>query len=191
MKPSDSAVSANDSSSSPSDQPRRGFFAKVAALALGALAYAAPVVAGLCAFLNPFRQKCRVGELRHLAALDSLDGTPRKFPVIADRTDAWNRFPDEPIGAVFLRRTDDDQVEAIHVVCPHAGCSIQYEAAAGEFLCPCHMARFDVTGKRLDVATNASPRDLDTLETEIRNGTEVWVRFQNFRSGTPNKIAEA
>ena len=57
------------------------------------------------------------------------------------------------------------------------------------FVCPCHNARFDLSGKRLD-ATSPSPRDLDTLEMEIR-GDEIWVKFQNFRTGTAQKIAEA
>jgi hypothetical protein len=29
---------------------------------------------------------------------------------------------------------------------------------------------------------------LDDLVVEIRNGTEVWVKFQNFRAGTHDKI---
>jgi menaquinol-cytochrome c reductase iron-sulfur subunit len=33
-----------------------------------------------------------------------------------------------------------------------------------------------------------SPRGLDDLVVEIRNGTEVWVKFQNFRAGTHDKI---
>ncbi len=35
-----------------------------------------------------------------------------------------------------------------------------------------------------------SPRDLDSLEVEIRNGAEVWVRFEKFRTGTPAEDRE-
>ena len=52
------------------------------------------------------------------------------------------------------------------------------------FFCPCHRATFDLAGKRLQ-ATSHSPRDLDTLAAEVRNGTEVWVQFQNFKLGLP------
>ena len=84
-------------------------------------------------------------------SLDTLpdDGTPRKVAVIADRTDAWNRFVNEPIGNVFLRRAGQTgEVVALQVVCPHAGCSINYQAtdAGGKFFCPCHAASFDLTG---------------------------------------------
>lgn len=176
----------------PDGDSRRGFLTKALALSLGGFAYAVPALAGIVSFLNPLRQKSQAGQFLRLAALDTLpdDGTPQEVSVVSDRTDAWNRFPNEPIGAVFLRRTGEAQVEAVNVVCPHAGCSVQYQEGEDKLFCPCHAASFDLTGKRLD-ATSPSPRDLDTLEVEIRNGTEVWVRFQNFRTGTTQKIPEA
>jgi len=184
----------------PGDEPepaavanlRRRFVMKTLALASGGLAYMVPALAGIAAFLNPLRQKSQAGQFLRVASLDMLpeDGTPLEVSVVADRADAWNRFSNEPIGAVFLRRTGSGQVEALNVVCPHAGCSVQYRQAEGKFFCPCHAASFDLAGKRLDEAS-PSPRDLDSLETEIRNGTDVWLRFQNFRIGIAEKVAEA
>jgi len=177
-------------SKSPAPQ-RRGFLAGAIAVGTGGIAVAVPALASLVSALNPLRQKAQAGQFLRLASLEAIpaDGTPRKFPVSLDRTDAWNRFPNEPVGAVFLRRVKDT-VEAIHVVCPHAGCFIVYDTSKNTYCCPCHNGNFDLTGKRLD-ANSPSPRDLDTLEVEIRNGTEVWVKFQNFRTGTPQKVAEA
>ena len=169
---------------------RRGFITKVIALLVGAAAYLPPAAAGAWVFLNPLRQKGQGGRMFRLATLETLDEVPKKFPVIADRTDAWNRFPNEPVGAVYLRKTADDQVKAIHVVCPHAGCSVQYQANADKFFCPCHSASFDLSGARLD-KKSPSPRDLDTLDVEIREGNEVWVKFVNFRNGTTEKTEEA
>jgi menaquinol-cytochrome c reductase iron-sulfur subunit len=172
--------------------PRRSFLAKLITMVCWGAAYAAPTIAGAVAFLNPLRVKSQAGRALRLGSLEALpaDGTPRKFPVIMDRSDAWNRFPNEPVGAVMLRRAGDGQVEALNVVCPHAGCSVQYEPGPGKFFCPCHGATFDLSGKRLD-KTSPSPRDLDTLEVEIRNGTEVWVHFQDFRPGIAEKVPEA
>lgn len=178
---------------------RREFVAKLVALGLGATAYVVPVGAGVVAALNPLRLRGAGGEYLRLAALDTLpsDGTPRKFPVLAERVDAWTRSV-EPIGAVLLRRTADNQVEALQVECPHAGCTIEVKEMADEqtgakspkFVCPCHKAVFDLAGKRLQ-ASSPSPRDLDQLQVEIRNGNEVWVQFQNFKLGTPDKVAVA
>jgi Rieske Fe-S protein len=151
-----------------------------------------PAAVGIVAFLNPLRQKSRAGAFIRVTNFEALpeDGTPQKFPVIADRTDAWNFFPNVPVGAVYLRRAGKDRVEALQVVCPHAGCSIMVETAGEvkKYFCPCHAASFDLAGKRLD-ADSPSPRDMDSLETEIRNN-EVWVKFQNYRTGPANKIAQ-
>jgi menaquinol-cytochrome c reductase iron-sulfur subunit len=177
---------------SPDGENRRGFLGKAVAVLGGGFALLIPAVAGVAAFLNPLRQKSQSGQFMRLAMLDALpaDGTPRKVPVIADRTDAWNTYPAEPIGAVFLQR-DGDKVRALQVICPHAGCSINFEGsgAGGKFFCPCHSASFDLAGKRMD-QTSPSPRDMDTLETEVRNKNEVWVKFQTFGVGTANKTAQ-
>jgi len=177
----------------PSGKNRRGFLGQVAAVLCGAVALLVPAVAGLVAFLNPLRQKSQSGQFLRLASLDVLseDGTPQKVSVIADRTDAWNRFHAEPIGAVFLRRSGS-QVTAFQVVCPHAGCSINFEGSSqgGRFFCPCHAASFDLAGKRID-KTSPSPRDMDALSVEIRNKNEVWVKFQTFGIGTAKKVAQS
>jgi menaquinol-cytochrome c reductase iron-sulfur subunit len=170
---------------------RRGFLSQAATVALGAAAIAVPTAVGATAFLNPLRQKSQGGDFLRLASLDALpsDGAPVKVPVVADRVDAWSRFPAEAIGAVFLRRTEKG-VEALQVICPHAGCSINYDAPDKRFFCPCHAAAFDLNGKRLD-ATSPSPRDMDSLEVQVRNKNEIWVKFQTFGIGVTAKKALA
>lgn len=175
-------------------EDRRGFLGKAAALIVGAVGLLVPAAAGLAAFLNPLRQKSEAGKFRKLAALDALKvgDPPQKVSIIADRADAWNVFRNEPIGGVFLRRVGEQEVQAFQVICPHAGCSIGYEASpnGGKYFCPCHVASFDLDGKRLD-SPSPSPRDMDTLEVEIRESNEIWVKFQNFGQGTASKEASA
>lgn len=172
-------------------QCRRGFFVRLTALVLGVGLYVPAAVAGMLAFLNPLREKAQAGRLVRVANLGALpeDGTPQRVTVVAERINAWTHS-NEAVGAVFLRRVGDKTVEAIHVVCPHAGCFVEYKASEKVFFCPCHRASFELGGKRKD-ADSPSPRDLDTLAVEIRNGVEVWVKFENYRTGTPQKIAEA
>ena len=190
-------------------EQRRGFLAALAAIIAGSVALLTPAAVGIVAFLNPLRQKGRAERFIRVASLDALpeDGTPQKFSIVADRTDAWNFFPAVPIGAVYLRRAGKDGVEALQAVCPHAGCTIGLEAAddgphpnplpkgegtakAGlKFFCPCHAASFELTGKRLG-ADSPSPRDMDSLAAQIRDGGEVWVKFQNFVTGIAGKVAQ-
>ncbi len=174
---------------------RRGFFDRLAAWALGAAAAAVPLASGLVAFLNPLRQTSRSGAFLPLTPLDMVpaDGTPKKFAVIAGHTDAWTVFPPEPIGAVFLQRVGGNGLSGIpvvawQVICPHAGCAIDFEPSphGGSFLCPCHAATFNLAGKRAQ-ANSPSPRDMDRLAVEIRNG-EVWVKFETFTVGTARKV---
>lgn len=173
--------------------PRRGFLGSLVAWILGLVALAPSLAAGLVAFLAPMGGRQRGGLMVRLTTLDNLppDGTPRKFPIVAEKRDAWS-LSREPVGAVYLRRLPSGEVQALHVTCPHAGCPIEFRRltgkdVVGEFYCPCHVARFDLDGKRLEEKSQ-SPRDMDTLSVEIRDGQEVWVEFQNFQTGTSQKI---
>ena len=175
-----------------SAEPRRGFCAQLTAIVIGAILFVPALVSGIITFLNPLRSKSQAGLMVRMTTLDGIpaDGTPQKFPVVADRQDAWTRYAAEPVGAVYLRRTGEKKVEALQVICPHAGCFIALDPASKQFYCPCHTAKFDISGKR-SISPCDSPRDMDQLEVEIRNGTEVWVKFEKYRTGTPQKIVEA
>ena len=117
----------------------------------------------------------------------SIPRTPRKFSVVASHSDAWNRNPNVPIGAVYLRRTADNKVRAFNVVCPHLGCPVNYVPANKGFFCPCHQSTFALDG-RISDPKSPSERGLDELPVEIRNDNEIWIKFQNFRAGGKTKI---
>jgi menaquinol-cytochrome c reductase iron-sulfur subunit len=175
--------------SSESPESRRGFFSRTAAVVFSAAAIAIPAVSALFVIFDPLRKRGggTQGFVR-IATLSSLpnDGVPRKFPVLATRSDAWTKYPNVPIGAVYLRRTGESVVEALNVVCPHAGCFVDFSAEKSCYLCPCHNSSFALSGQIND-KKSPSPRSLDTLEIQVR-GEEIWVRFQNFRAGTAEKI---
>jgi Rieske Fe-S protein len=175
----------------PAPGDRRGFLARLVALGLGAVALAVPTLSALAAFLNPWRQKSAAGQLVRVASLVTLPvgGPPQRCPVIADRSDAWNRYPAEAVGAIFLSRPSETEVVALQTTCPHNGGCVSYDAEKKNFYCPAHGALFDLQGRRLD-EKSISPRDLDSLEVEIRDGTEVWVKFERFQDGTSQKLVK-
>jgi menaquinol-cytochrome c reductase iron-sulfur subunit len=176
----------------PSAGHRRGFLAKLSAVLLAVIAVAVPVVTGLVTFLNPWRQRGAMAKYYRVTSLSSLSAgaPPSRFPVVSERSDAWNRLPAQTIGVVFLRRVDDKTVEAFQAMCPHAAGFVTFDAAGNEFVCPYHGARFTPDGARHDPHHCASPRDLDRLAVELR-GDEVWVEYRTFATGTPQKIEEA
>lgn len=169
---------------------RRTFLKGIAAFALSGVAIMVPASTGLGVFLEPLRQRGnRADAFLRVASLQALpaDGIPRRFAVIADKANVWNRTPGVPVGAVYLRRTGGSEVKAYNVTCPHAGCVVDYAPARGGFLCPCHNSTFALDG-RVNDARSPSPRGLDELPVEIRNEREVWVQFQNYRPGFRERI---
>src|SRR5262245_25448982 len=182
----------NNASGAGSKTGRRDFFKKVLAGFIGAVLGLVPAVAGLTVFFDPLRRKTATAGAIRVTTLEALpaDGVPRKFPVLATRVDAWNKFTQVPIGAVYLRRTADNKLEAYNVVCPHAGCFVDFLPDRGKFLCPCHNSTFTIAGK-IDDPSSPAPRGMDSLEVELREGKEVWVRFRNFEAGHAEKIPVA
>ncbi|MEY2411329.1 MAG: menaquinol-cytochrome c reductase iron-sulfur subunit [Verrucomicrobiota bacterium] len=178
-----------NSPDSPEQPERRDFFAKAAAVGIGAAATTVPLLAGLATILDPLRRKTGAGGPIFVTTLSALpeDGEPRRFQIIADRSDVWNKFPNVPIGAVYLRRAGDQKVEALNVTCPHAGCPVEFKPESSSYLCPCHDSMFKLDGT-LASESSPSPRGMDLLEVEVRHGVEVWVKFQNFEAGKAKKV---
>ncbi|MFO1021930.1 MAG: Rieske 2Fe-2S domain-containing protein [Planctomycetales bacterium] len=178
----------------PKEPPRRGFVTGFLAVVCGGIAGLVPAGAGVTFFLDPLRKRKSSGEgdasgFIKVAALSAVpaDGLPVKFPVIADRQDAWNLFPKEPIGAVYLRKTDKGEVIAFNVICPHLGCAVDYSNSSKSFKCPCHDSSFTLDGAP---SNSIPPRGMDTLEVDparLKQG-EVWVKFENFRTGEAHKV---
>jgi len=176
----------------PTPDGRRGFVKKATAVVLGTLSILTPVVSGVMVVLDPLRRKSEQNAFIPVTSLRSLpeDGLPRKFVVTASHSDAWNRNPAVPVGAVYLRRLGPKAVQAFNVVCPHAGCFVDFVPARNGYLCPCHSSTFGLDGKISD-PKSPSPRGLDELQVDIRNDGEVWVRFENFLAGHEKRIPVA
>lgn len=181
----------SDNNSDPANgSDRRDFVKACCAVAVGGVAVSIPLAAGLNFASDPIRRgPAQAGgflKVAHMGALPE-DGAPRKFAVVADKSDVWNKFPNVPIGSVYLRRLAANKVEALSVICPHAGCAVDYQPEKGNFLCPCHNSAFGLDGSISD-RRSPSARPLDTLEVELREGGEIWVRYQNFRAGIAEKL---
>lgn len=184
----------------PSAEPgRRNVVAGLAALIIGAIVSLLPFGAGLFVFLDPILKRKAGGgagaeparPLRRVASVEALpaDGTPVQVPVIADLTDAWNREPNQPIGAVYLRKVGD-AVECFNAICPHAGCFVAYAADRKVFQCPCHTSSFLLNGSR--ILPSPSPRDMDPQKVDpehLKDG-EVWVEFVNYYPGHAEREAK-
>lgn len=122
--------------------------------------------------------------LAAIAALAKLEkGKPARFEITLARRDGWRVV--NRVQRVYLNRvTDGDKPEsfaAFSSVCPHAGCEV--ELADKAYVCPCHQAKFDVTGA---ATAGPAPRGLDSLNLSVvdRDG-QPWlhVAWQDFVIG--------
>ena len=185
------------------DPPRRSVLAGLAAVVIGGLVSLLPLGAGALLFLDPIlKRKAKPGgaggkeegrPFRRVATVEALpaDGTPVQVPVIADLTDAWSREPNQPIGAVYLRKTAAGVVECFNAICPHAGCFVGYAADRKVFQCPCHTSSFLLDGTR--ILPSPSPRNMDPQkidEEKLQKTGEVWVQFVNYYPGHAEREAK-
>lgn len=192
---------SQDAPSRPPVMPRRGFLVKAAAAVIGAAVALVPLLTGILFFLDPLRRRNR-GSAEGAAAsdgfvkvtttdvLEAFQGQPEKFTVTADKRDAWTFYPDQRIGNVILRKASEgpiqsgEDVSAFSDICPHLGCTVDYRESHEGFYCPCHASTFSLNGERTNVIP---PRNLDQLEVEIRNGNEIWVKYERFQAGIADK----
>ena len=189
------ATAPTESHDPTNEPPRRNFFKKVLAVVAGTVAAAVPAAAAVLVFLDPVWRKrgaAAGGEFVPVTPLDAVprDGTPQRVQVLADRTDAWTKYRNVPLGAVYVKRSGE-QVVAFNAVCPHAGCFVDVAADGRSFLCPCHNSGFNADGSLRPGAV--SPRGMDELEVDaegLKAGV-VRVRFQNFVAGTTERIPVA
>lgn len=167
--------------------PRRGFLAGVASIIIGGLIVLTPLATGITCFLDPIlRRKTKfkgadADGFLSVAKLTDLpdDGTPLRFVLRADKIDAWNKFKNQTIGTVYVRKIGD-QVIAFNDTCPHLGCKVDYQESHKSFLCPCHASAFELDGKPTN---KIPPRGLDSLEIKTDATGQVWVKYQDFQCG--------
>jgi menaquinol-cytochrome c reductase iron-sulfur subunit len=194
----------NQRPDSPADpHHRRSFLTSIGAVVFGGVAAIFPFAAGLGVLVDPLRRQTSkraagggndaTAKFVRVGPLDLLpdDGVPRQFAVTEDSVDAWTRILGERVGTVFLSRTKsagEPIVTAFSSACPHLGCAVDFNAATGQFECPCHKSAFDNEGRKLFGPTL---RNLDPLAVKIvdANGLqEVWVAYERFRSGIAERI---
>ena len=165
---------------------RRELFKKLASGLAGATLLLVPLSAGIAFLLDPLRRSSLKRGFTRVASIESLPlNIPRSFVVSGTRIDAWETTPDVPIGAVYLIRRPE-AVQAFQVICPHAGCFVDYNDGRQLFICPCHKSSFNLDGAIQDPQSPA-PRGLDPLEVRIE-GTDVLVQYQEFRTGIAEQM---
>ena len=164
-------------------QHRRSFLKILSGAMMTALGAVLAVPAAIF-YTAPARRKRQEDEALDVTALDRLqEGVPLRVPLVARRRlDAWTAFTDVTLGAAWLLRKGGE-VRALSTVCPHAGCSVDWDAPKQCFACPCHGSVFSPDGER---SAGPAPRGMDPLPSTVKDG-RVLVTYKRFRQGVPDR----
>jgi len=106
---------------------------------------------------------------------------PLTCTVMVEQVDGWRKKISKNI--VYVTKDSAGQLSVLSAVCPHLGCSVQWQDEKKSFVCPCHSAQFGTSGVRTG---GPAPRNMDALESKVVDG-HLMVRYQYFRQLVPTK----
>lgn len=173
------------------EDQRRGFLTKFAAAAFGGLTVAIPAFFAGGFFVSPLLKKKGAKDefdgYYFVGALSNLSpgGAPQAFKITGTKKDAWTTFGEAALGSVYVHMGPGGELTAFNATCTHLGCKVDYKPDTDVYLCPCHDSSFNLDGERNN---EIPPRPMDSLDVEVRNEDQIWVKFENFRAGTSKKI---
>lgn len=67
---------------------------------------------------------------------------------------------------VFIVSSEND-LTVLSATCSHLGCLVNYNKEKGEFICPCHGGRYDLSGKNI---AGPPPAPLNSLPVRMEQG---------------------
>jgi Rieske Fe-S protein len=73
----------------------------------------------------------------------------------------------EQVAAYFVENLGANTYRVLSAKCTHQGCIVDWNQTAGQFICPCHGAQYDLSGK---VLSPPAPKPLPVYPTRVENG---------------------
>jgi len=173
--------------------PDRRSLLKRATYGLSAVVGALLGIPALAYLIDPRNRPVRDNDFKTVARLSDLPiGKPQQVVIRDISRDAWTLHPNDVIGRVWLVRRGETQVDAFTTICPHLGCSVNFEEKEKLFLCPCHGGTFNMDGQRVETPgrTNPAPRGMDQLDCreDPANPGLLQVKYQNFIQGKETRV---
>lgn len=145
-------------------QDRRRFLKRLV-LGMGSLTGAILALPFVVSLLEPFFKK-KGPVWRTVATWDSLKiGETKKVSFQNASTYSWGKKIST--SAAYLRREENNKLNAFSVNCSHLGCPVRWEETPQMFFCPCHGGAFYKDGSR---AAGPPNRGLYQYGVRIKDG---------------------
>lgn len=163
---------------------RRAFFARVVEILAGCVAvlFAIPFVRYLLYPISSSRAGAgsRWSDLGPAGDFMRLSAPVARW-ITVSQNDGWLQSQSKK--PVYIAKDAQGQVTVLTAVCPHLGCTIQWNEAKDQFLCPCHGSVFAADGGRI---AGPTPRGMDSLPLRVENG-QLKVQYEDFQQLVPTK----
>jgi len=159
---------------------RRNFL-KTASLSIVIITTGLLSVPFISSIINPGKKKIS-SSFSKVTNLESIQkNNPVNIPILTSSRDAY--LNETVMHNVWIVRKSNGNITAFSPICPHLGCSYNWNSSTEQFKCPCHGSVFNIDGKLL---SGPAPRDLDTLPIKIKNDV-IYVEWERFRVGVAKK----
>lgn len=144
------ALPSDAAEASPKDRGRRAFTSGVLVTA-GLAAGAYPLVQlGVNRYATDPAQGPRMVRVLDLSSLPRAGTPPVAVRVKSPVRDGWRIRDRETLVYVARENPENPTFTVMSALCSHAGCYVEFDRKAGEFLCPCHKGVFKRDGSVKD-----------------------------------------
>ena len=149
-------------------QTRRGFGYAVI-YGLGALIGAALTIPAALYLLVPPKKRKEQDWVDAGDVTGLKPGSPEEMTFRRMHTDGWKVYSEK--GTAWVVKMPSGEIVAFSPICTHLGCAYHWDAANGDFVCPCHNSVFALDGA---VVSGPAPRPLDRFETKVED-SQLWL----------------
>ena len=158
-----------------SDHISRRQFVQLTTAAVGTIIAAAIGIPAIVYLIDPALKSGKADAWVPLGSLKSFPvGKPTLVSFTRSQINGWEKTVTSH--GVFVVRKSDTETLVLSNKCTHLGCQVNWKADKQEYICPCHDAQFDISGK---VLGGPPPRPLDGYsgdQLKVENGT-LFLHF--------------
>lgn len=112
-------------------------------------------------------------------AVPSAKAAPVLKDITFNQEDGWREVVTTE--GVYAETLPSGKTQVLSSICPHLGCTVQWQGDKDRFYCPCHGSVYNRDG---GLVHGPAQRGMDPLPTEVKDDN-LMVHFEYFREDVP------